>query len=155
MCRLAAAGSSNAWRPITRASRRSVTARSRARRAKAPGSQAPLSPKLRGRELGAGRQGFELRPGDLWMNAAAEAAIGPGDDVLAADHFGVAHDAVRDHLRMLDDVGRMADHTGNEQLAVRQSHVLPDAPFMLVPGISRLDRIGTGIDAEHEIDDVG
>jgi hypothetical protein len=85
------------------------------------------------------------------MDATTKAAIGTGDNVLAADHFGVTHDPVRDHLRMLDDVGRVAHNTGNEQLVVRKRNVLPDAPFMLVPRIARLDRIGTGIDAEHEV----
>src|SRR5438105_5543806 len=71
-----------------------------------------LSPKLAARELGAFRQGGELRPRDLWMDAAAQPAIGPGDDVLAADHARVTQDPIRHHLRMLDDVCGMADHAG-------------------------------------------
>ena len=36
------------------------------------------------------------------MDAAAKAAIGAGDDVLAADDLGIAQDAVGDELRVLD-----------------------------------------------------
>ena len=95
-------------------------------------------PQLSGREFGAGCQRFELGPCDLRMNAAAETAIGAGDDVHAADHFGVTHNPVCHHLRVLDDVGRVAHDAGNEQLAVRQPHIPPDAPFMLVPRIAGL-----------------
>jgi hypothetical protein len=38
------------------------------------------------------------------VDAAAEAAIGAGSDVLAADDRGVAQDAVGDELRVLDQV---------------------------------------------------
>src|SRR4051794_16581864 len=55
---------------------------------------------------------------------------------------------------MLNHVGRVADDTGNEYLAVRQLDALPDLPFMLVTGIRRLDHIGAGPHLEDEIDDV-
>ena len=88
------------------------------------------------------------------MDAATEAAIGAGDNVFAADDLRVAHDAVGDDLRMLDDIGGMTDDAGNEQLSVRQLDVLPHAPFVLVADVTRFDRIGTGIDAKHQVDDV-
>ena len=88
------------------------------------------------------------------MDAATEAAIGAGDNVFAADDLRVAHDAVGDDLLMLDDIGGMTDDAGNEQLSVRQLDVLPHAPFVLVADVTRFDRIGTGIDAKHQVDDV-
>ena len=48
------------------------------------------------------------------MDAATEAAIGAGDNVFAADDLRVAHDAVGDDLRMLDDIGGMTDDAGNQ-----------------------------------------
>ena len=76
------------------------------------------------------------------MDAAAKAAIGAGDDILPADDVGVAHDPVGDDLGMFDDVGRVADDARDEQLAVGQLDVLPDAPFVLMADIARFDRIG-------------
>src|SRR5262249_13756825 len=78
-----------------------------------------LMPQLLGCEPGAFGKHLQLRPGDLRMDAAAEAAVRAGDDVLAADNLGVAHDAVGHHLRMFDDIGGVADDAGDEQLAVR------------------------------------
>ena len=45
----------------------------------------------------------ELGPGDLRVaDARADAAVRAGDDVLAADEVGVAHQALGDQLRVLD-----------------------------------------------------
>jgi hypothetical protein len=55
---------------------------------------------------------------------------------------------------MLDNVGGVADDAGNEQLAVRQFDVLPDAPFVLVADVAGFDRVRSGVDAEHQVDDV-
>ena len=88
------------------------------------------------------------------MDAAAEAAIGAGDDVLAADDRGVAQDAVGDQLRVLDEVGGMADDTRHQHLTRRQSGVLPHPPFMLVPHIGGLEGIGLRLHLEDQIDDV-
>ena len=62
-------------------------------------------------EAGAFGERAQLGPGEVGMNPAAEAAIGAGDDVLAADDLGIAQDAVGDELRVLDEVGGVADHT--------------------------------------------
>src|SRR5277367_1999765 len=111
-------------------------------------------PELLGREPGAGGQSLQLCPGDLWVDAPAEPAIGAGDDILAANDVGVAHDPVGDDLGMLHDVGSVADDAWDEQLAVRKLHVFPNAPFMFMANIARLHRIGGGVDAEYEVDDV-
>ena len=52
------------------------------------------------------------------MDASAEAAIGTGDDVLAAHHPCEGQDAVGDELGVLDDVGGVADDTRDQGLAV-------------------------------------
>src|SRR5216683_6376137 len=52
-------------------------------------------------EAGAFGEGAQLGPGEVGVDAAAEAAIGAGNDVFAADDRGVAHDAVGDKLRVL------------------------------------------------------
>ena len=41
-------------------------------------------------------QRVELRPGDVWVDAASEPTIGRGDDSLAADQIGKAQDAIAD-----------------------------------------------------------
>jgi len=43
------------------------------------------TPQLLARDRRAVAQGAELGPGDLRMDAAAEAAVGAGDDVFLAD----------------------------------------------------------------------
>ena len=70
------------------------------------------APELASGERGALGQGFELGPGDLGVDPAAEAAIGRGDDAFAADDVGKAQDAVGDQLGVLDDVGGVADDSG-------------------------------------------
>src|ERR1700736_3206687 len=63
-----------------------------------------LSPKLLRGEAGAFGEAAQFGPGEVGMDPAAEAAIGAGDDVLAADDLGIAQDAVGDELRVLDEV---------------------------------------------------
>jgi len=53
---------------------------------------------------------------------------------------------------MLNDVGDVADHTGDQHLAVQESHVVPDPPFMLVSGIGHLDQVSARVDLEHDVD---
>ena len=43
---------------------------------------------------------------------------------------------------------------GQDQLVVGQLDVLPDLPLVLVADIAGLERIGAGIDGQHDIDDV-
>ena len=64
------------------------------------------------------------------------------------------HDALGDQLRMLDDIGGVADDAGNEHLARRQFRALPHAPFVLVARIGAFDDEGADLHAEDEIDDV-
>ena len=71
-------------------------------------------------------QGAELGPGDLRMDAAAEAAVGAGDDVFLADDFSERDDAIGYPFRVLDKVGRMAGNTRNQDIPGREFHLAPD-----------------------------
>ena len=62
----------------------------------------------------------------------AEAAVGAGDDVLAADDFRIAHQPLRDQLRMFDVVGGRIQNTRNDHFSIRQPDVFEDGPFVLV-----------------------
>ena len=85
---------------------------------------------------------------------AGEAAIGAGDDVLLPDRTGKAADALGDQLGMLDDVRGMGDDPGNERLALGQFDALPNPPFVLVARVGGFERIGAGVDPQHDVDDV-
>src|SRR3954453_19825254 len=91
----------------------------------------PLTPELARGERSTLDQRFELCPGDLRMDAAAETAIGRGDDPLPADQVGKTKDALGDEVGVLDDIGGVADNAGQDHLVVRQL-VLPDLPLVLV-----------------------
>ena len=68
--------------------------------------------------------------------------------------FGEAEDALGDQLRMLDDVGGMADDARQDQLVVGQLDVLPHLPLVLVADIAGLERVGLSVDRQHDVDDV-
>src|SRR5258708_37746569 len=86
------------------------------------------APQLFTRQPRAFGHGFEFRPADLWAaDPRAEAAIGAGHDVFAADDFGVAHVTVGDRLRMFDDVRGVTNDAGNEHFAFGQLHFFPNA----------------------------
>ena len=88
------------------------------------------------------------------MHAPPEAAVRARDDALPPHQFREALDAVGHQLGVLDHVGGMADHARDEKLALRQLHVLPHSPFVLVADIAGLERIGLTVDGQHHLDDV-
>src|SRR5208337_4789948 len=55
---------------------------------------------------------------------------------------------------MLDHVRLMRDDAGNELAALRQLHLLPDAPFMLMARIGHFQEITADPHLQNEIDDV-
>src|SRR5262245_23438226 len=71
------------------------------------------------------RQRLQLGPGDLRVGAAAEAAVGAGDDIFRTHQAPKAADALGHQLGMLDAVGGVRNHARDEDLAVRQLHGLP------------------------------
>src|SRR5258706_2519442 len=88
------------------------------------------------------------------MDATAEAAIGAGDDVVAADDFSEGDDAVGYEFRVLDEIGGVADDAGNEDFSGGQFHSAPDFIFMFVTDVAGFDQVRLSIDPEHDIDDV-
>src|SRR6266849_7544868 len=99
-----------------------------------------LIPQLPARESSALDQRLQLGPHDRGMNAAIEgalrkAAVGARHHVLAPQEIGEAQDALGDKLGVLDHIGDVADHAGDQHLARRQFHVPPYLPFMLVAGV--------------------
>ena len=88
------------------------------------------------------------------MGPLGEAAVSSRDDALAADEAGEAHELLGHRLGVLDHRRGVGDDAGDEHLALGQADVLPYAPLVGVAGSGRLDRVGLGPDAQHEIDDV-
>ena len=86
------------------------------------------------------------------MHASAEAAVGAGDDVLAADRAGEPHDPLGDQLRVLHQVGGMADDPRNEDLALGQPDLLEHVVLVLVARVRRLERIRSGLDLQDDGD---
>src|SRR4051812_23861513 len=116
-------------------------------------------PKVRAGKAGAFDQRFELRPHDLRMHAGKvghlrEAAVRACDHVLAPDEAGQPDDALGDEFGMLDDVGGVADHAGNQHRILRQLELFPQSPFMLVPRIGELDRVSARAYLQHEVGDI-
>src|SRR5262245_6709784 len=102
----------------------------------------PELPRRAARALG---HAGELRPGDVGIDGGladprAEAAIGPGHHVLAADQPRVAADALGDQVRVLDEVGRGVEHARDEDLARGELHALEQPPLGRLPWIGGLGR---------------
>ena len=112
------------------------------------------TPQCLARDRRAVAQGAQLGPGDLWMDAAAQAAVGAGDDVFSADDFSERDDAIGYQFRVLDEIGGMADDTGDEDFFGGEFHIAPDFVFMFVPDVAGFDQIRLGVDAEHDVDNV-
>src|ERR1700680_1296752 len=118
-----------------------------------------LRPKFSARELRTFGQRFQFRPHDRGVNTAVElllgkAAIRTSDNVFAARHAGESHDAFRDEFRMFNTVVAVADAPGNQHLAIRQLHIFPHPPFMLVTWTARFDQISSRADFQNEVDDL-
>ena len=60
------------------------------------------------------------------MDAAAETAVGAGDDGFASNDVGERNDAIGYPSRVLDKVGRMAGNTRNQDVPGREFHLAPD-----------------------------
>src|SRR5262245_32509890 len=75
-----------------------------------------LLPKLFGGDIRPLSQRLELFPDHRRMDLGLVQGLGrvsavpAGHDVLTPDQLGEPHDALGDHLGMLDDVARMGDH---------------------------------------------
>ena len=60
------------------------------------------------------------------MDAAADAAVGAGDDVFFADELSERDYAMGCQFRMLDEVGGVADQVWELGFSRREFHVAPD-----------------------------
>ena len=88
------------------------------------------------------------------MQPAAEAAVGAGDDIVAADQVGKTHYSFRHQLRMFDDVGGMTDNPRDEYFALRQFYLLPDVPLVFVARVGGLDQVGADPYLQQQTDDI-
>jgi hypothetical protein len=61
------------------------------------------APQLLARDRRAVAQGTQLGPGDLRMDAAAQAAVGVGDDVFLADDFSDSDEGSATSSKVLDE----------------------------------------------------
>src|SRR5579885_1349777 len=108
---------------------------------KAPAvSTASLGPEFRARKPRALDQRLELCPHDRGMHATMErplrkAAICTGNDILAAEDFRQADNALAHELRMLDHVRCVTDDAGNQHLPGRWLYAFPHLPLMLMARI--------------------
>ena len=71
------------------------------------------------------------------MNATVEwplreSTVRARNNVFATDNIGEPHNALGDKLGMLDHVGGVRDHAGNEHLPCPELGVLPHLPLVLV-----------------------
>src|SRR5688500_10246153 len=96
------------------------------------------------------RKRLEFRPHDTWMDVRLaprlrrETAVGTSDHVFSSDSLCEADNALRDQLRVLHEIRRVGDNPGDNGLALRQPHRLPDVIFVLVTRVGRLERVGAG-----------
>src|SRR5262249_12016824 len=97
------------------------------------------------------RQGLELRPHDTRVDVRLaprlrrETTVAAGDHALPPDGPREADNALRDQLRVLHQICRVGDDTGDNRLALRQPHPLPDVVLVLVTRVGGLERVSTGV----------
>src|SRR5437867_467947 len=92
----------------------------------------------------------------LWSKSGMrrESTITPGNNMFASHQPGVGHEPLGNEIRVLDNVAGVTDHAWDEHLAFRELDVLPHMPFVRVARVCCLKRIGPGVDAQDEIDDI-
>jgi hypothetical protein len=64
--------------------------------------------------------------------------IGPSDHVLLHYQPGVPHQPLGYQVRVFDEVCRMIDNPGHQEMTVLQLGIVPDRPFMLVRDLTNL-----------------
>src|SRR5882672_4684407 len=109
-----------------------------------------LRPELSGGQTRALGHRLELGPRDLGLDLVdgaregREATIGSRDHALPADDLRVPDEALRDQLRMLDEVGRRVQHARDDHPVVRQTDLAEHDPFVLVTRVRALEGQGLG-----------
>src|SRR5262249_25044188 len=74
----------------------------------------------------------------------AESAVAAGDHVLAPDQLRVTGNALRDEIRMLDEVRLRLDDAGDQELAFGKLDGLEELPLVRVTRIRGLEGNGHG-----------
>src|SRR5262247_4571187 len=154
--RPAETGRRGSWRAARARSRSPSTSscgptRWRAERGSARAGALPEAPARQPRSL---REHAELLPHDARVHARGreplrEAAVHAGDDVLAADEPRVAHDPLRDQLRVLDAVRRVGDDARDEDLALGELDRLPHVVLVLVAWVRSFERECPRLDRQN------
>src|ERR1051326_610736 len=117
-------------------------------------AQIRLRPELTARACCAFDECGDLLKRDLRLDLAvagggAKTAVGAGDDSVAAEQFGEAHDALCHQLRMFDIIGGRVDNAGQKDFISRQRDFGPHGPLMLMPRVGGFERNGLGFDAKN------
>ncbi len=116
-----------------------------------PAKRSVLSEEFFARYSRAFHQSFELGPHYRCRHAfdhveLRESTIRPGDYILRTDDVRVTNDPVGDNPGMLNGDRVMSDDSRDQDLARWQPAILPNAPFVFMPGVGGLNRIGSSTD---------
>src|SRR5262245_12240816 len=119
-----------------------------------------LAPECRGRQASTFGHGAQLGPDNLRFNLicrpgkGAKAAISPGNDVLLAHDFGIAHQSLCHQLRMLDKVSGGVQHPGDEDLIPGWLDIPEHRPLVFVAGIGAFKGDGLGARLQHNMQNI-
>mmetsp|Transcript_10280 Transcript_10280/g.35631 ORF Transcript_10280/g.35631 Transcript_10280/m.35631 type:complete len:1034 (+) Transcript_10280:1403-4504(+) len=104
------------------------------------------------RDLGALAEGGELEPGDVGgdgrrLGRRGKAAVRRGQDAPGAELLGVAQEAARDELRVLDGGALGVDEARREHLALpERAHLEQSLPLVLVAAVGALEEDDARVD---------
>src|SRR6187397_2997700 len=122
-------------------------------------ANARSAPQLLAGDASAVGKRLELGPDDRRMHLVrsrerGEAAVGAGNDALAADHLREAAEPLGHQFGMLDQHRRLRDDAGQQNLVVGNPGALPLLVFMLVARVRRLEGETLRLYLEDNVDDV-
>jgi len=86
-------------------------------------------------------------------NPGTHAAVGTGLDVFPPHRISVPDDTLSHEFGVLNQVGSVGDYARHQHPAFGQFHIFPHTIFVLVPHISRLDRVLPGVDLDQQVHD--
>ena len=89
----------------------------------------------------------DIRVDLVTSRGRGKATIVGGDHSLAAEHTGETRDALRDELGMFDEGHAVGHDAGHQEHIVRQLHVFPNLPLVLVARVGGFYRKRTRVDA--------
>lgn len=83
-----------------------------------------------------------------------EPAVGPAPHVFPSDQIRIAHQPLGHQVRMLDEVGAVTNHAGDQGGSFGKLRLLKDISLMFMAWIRCLDRKTAGIHLEDDVDHV-